>query len=186
MFGNNSKVIKLSAKDFKTGSASLKGKGKSGLALLYSTTCPYCVMVKEEWEKMSHNKDGIAVFAFQTNDPDNETVTTVLGEKVGFKYVPSIVLVENGTLTQKMFDGERTADEMLKFAISSIGMKKDKKGKKEVQKGGKSKKKGRGKKVVSKKKKKVVKKVVSKKKKAKAGKGRRGIVKSSFTITLEK
>ena len=148
MFPPGSEVVSLKATQFMPSGDKIKVK-KSGAILIYSSTCPYCIMVKEEWGKLSKNGDYNA-YAFQSNEYGNEEVVEKLAEKLGFNSVPSIFMVKNGTIQKKLYDGERTSEKILSHMRKSLGAKKAPK--KKVSK-----------KSVSKKKKVVKKKKVSKK-----------------------
>lgn len=131
---SGSKVKELKGKDLKISgsSVSVKGNKKKGIVLFYYDWCGYCNMMASDYKKLASKNPSLSIRAINGTDP------TVEAAFKAFKIesVPALFMLSaNGKINQKkQFFGDRTMEEMKKFANAITGGARKKVVKKKVTK----------------------------------------------------
>lgn len=93
------------------------------LLLVHAHWCGHCKSLMPEWKKMKHllqHNKKVSVHEIESGDSDKEHrlnefgKKTRNGQKISIRGFPTIVRFENGEMTE--FKGQRTADELVKWA----------------------------------------------------------------------
>ena len=79
------------------------------LTLYYVEWCPYSIQMMPEWNKLTQRLLGSQIIVHRV-DAD---ASPGLAQSNGVRAFPTVLLTKNGTTT--IFEGERTADMMMRF-----------------------------------------------------------------------